>query len=249
MKKLNVEKTKYITGLILVKTGLHIGASGEHIEIGGLDNPVIRNPYTKEPYIPGSSLKGKMRSLTEWVDPNIEKNDEVHNCAVLECKICRIFGTSAKGAKNGPTRLIVRDAFLSKYWKEKFDKNEPILEEKWENTIKRISGTAENPRQNQRVVPGVTFELDMVYKVLDFEDSDKPWEIDENNFPMVINAMKLVQDTYLGGSGSRGCGQVEFVNVRVNGEILKDKEGNNIFKEISKEELKDDSLSYLYAKN
>ena len=52
-----------ITGTIETVTGLHIGAGKDSIEIGGMDNPVIKHPHTGEHYIPGSSLKGKVRSL------------------------------------------------------------------------------------------------------------------------------------------------------------------------------------------
>jgi CRISPR-associated protein Csm3 len=54
-----------IRGELELLTGLHIGAGKDEVKIGGMDNPVVRNPLTGEPYIPGSSLKGKMRMLLE----------------------------------------------------------------------------------------------------------------------------------------------------------------------------------------
>jgi len=54
-----------ISGTLIVKTGLRIGAGDTEMRIGGLDNPIIKHPHTLEPYIPGSSLKGKVRSLLE----------------------------------------------------------------------------------------------------------------------------------------------------------------------------------------
>jgi CRISPR-associated protein Csm3 len=54
-----------ITSILKVETGLHIGGGGENLDIGGLDKPVIRDPLTKQPYLPGSSLKGKLRSILE----------------------------------------------------------------------------------------------------------------------------------------------------------------------------------------
>ena len=55
-----------IEGDLELVTGLHIGAGNDEIRIGGIDNPVLKHPYSGQPYIPGSSLKGKVRSLLEW---------------------------------------------------------------------------------------------------------------------------------------------------------------------------------------
>lgn len=117
---------KRIEGIIEVITGLHIGGSTTTIEIGGKDNPVIKHPITKVPYIPGSSIKGKMRSLLEWklgklnTDRNSNDFGNVHKwCNDKECPICVIFGTSAEEAGIGPTRLIVRDAVLDENYKER----------------------------------------------------------------------------------------------------------------------------------
>ncbi len=54
-----------ITGGIEALTGLHIGGTADSIDKGGIDNPVIKNPVTNEPYIPGSSLRGRIRALLE----------------------------------------------------------------------------------------------------------------------------------------------------------------------------------------
>ena|SRR3990172_149851 len=106
-------KYKCISGKIRCLTGLHIGGSSETIEIGGMDNPILRDPITDLPYIPGSSLKGKMRSLWEWKLGNYGKYGEVHEwCGKVNCPVCRIFGTTAEEADIGPSRLIVRDAEL-----------------------------------------------------------------------------------------------------------------------------------------
>ena len=137
MKQLN---TKKITGKIVVKTGLHIGAGNDKVEIGGMDNPIIRNPLTREPYIPGSSIKGKMRSLMEWkLDKLKNTGGKVCSCGKPECEICRVFGsanTRSEGAKDrGPTRLIVRDATLTGEWKKKFQDGKALVEEKSENSF------------------------------------------------------------------------------------------------------------------
>ena len=111
-----------ITGDMKVVTGLHIGASKETVKIGGIDSPVIRDPMTDLPYVPGSSLKGKLRSLSERALKKdiftISKKPEIkiHVCTDVKCKICRLFGSSRpdenKQQKHIPSRLIVRDIHL-----------------------------------------------------------------------------------------------------------------------------------------
>ncbi|MGA1871282.1 MAG: type III-A CRISPR-associated RAMP protein Csm3 [bacterium] len=213
---------KRIEGIIEVITGLHIGGSTTIIEIGGKDNPVIKHPITKEPYIPGSSLKGKMRSLLEWkIDKKLEENGEVHKwCEDPKCPICVIFGTSAEDAGIGPTRLIVRDAVLDEKYKDEQKRKDTswsplyLTEDKYENTINRITARA-NPRNFERVISGVKFALDMSYRV--FENSDKG-NNDENLFKYVLEGMRLIEKDALGGAGSRGCGQVKF-KIRINGDL------------------------------
>lgn len=220
MKQLN---TKKITGKIVIKTGLHIGAGNDKVEIGGMDNPIIRNPLTKEPYIPGSSIKGKIRSLMEWkLDKLKNTSGEVCSCGNADCEICRVFGsanTKSDGAKyRGPTRLIVRDAVLTTEWKEKFKAGKAIVEEKYENSLNRITAVA-NPRPIERVVPGAEFDFEIVYRVIDTGDNgatDIKYYKD-----VLLEGLKLLQNDYLGGGGSRGNGQIEFVS-------LKDEEGNEI---------------------
>lgn len=216
---------KIIRGTITVETGLHIGGSSDTIEIGGMDNPIIINPVTKEPYIPGSSLKGKMRSLLEWKLGKIElKGWEMgqpygfHPEDSDNHPISRIFGTTSDDALLGPTRLIVRDAFVSKKYREqKIEENEnwtwfDMIEEKTENAINRITARA-NPRPIQRVVPGTEFDFEMVYRIFDFGDNG---DVDRGFFDNVLDGLKLVEMDALGGSGSRGCGKVSF-KIETNG--------------------------------
>lgn len=214
-------ETKKITGKIVVKTGLHIGAGNEKVEIGGMDNPIIRNPLTQEPYIPGSSIKGKMRSLLEWKLDKINKGEKnfkelgnLCSCGKADCEICRVFGSANKSGKNdpaedskGPTRIIVRDAVLTKEWAEKFNQGKPIVEEKSENSLNRITAVA-NPRPIERVVPGVEFDFEIAYRVIDTGDSG---ELDKKYFnSVVLEGLKLLQEDFLGGGGSRGNGQIAF---------------------------------------
>jgi CRISPR-associated protein Csm3 len=204
---------KRIEGKIEVITGLHIGGSATIIEIGGKDNPVIKHPMTKEPYIPGSSIKGKMRALLEWNLGRLDPEGEVHSwCGDKGCPICLIFGTSAQAADIGPTRLIVRDAVLDEDYKKGLGTEGmgwspiSITEDKYENTINRITARA-NPRNFERVVAGVEFSFSMSYRVFTMGDNGSP---DEDLFQHVLNGMRLLENDTLGGAGSRGCGQVKF---------------------------------------
>lgn len=213
---------KKITGIIEVKTGLHIGAGNDRIEISGMDNPIIRNPLTQEPYIPGSSIKGKMRSLMEWMLEKVPADGKVHSCSDKECPICRVFGASNsknnEDSSRGPTRIIVRDAVLTPEWSKKMKKGERFVEEKSENSINRITAVA-NPRPIERVIPGVAFDFEIAYRVIDTNDGGT---IDEKNFTeVVLKGLKALQNDYLGGGGTRGNGQIEFKN-------LKDENGNEI---------------------
>ena len=216
---------KKLTGLIIVKTGLHIGADNDKVEIGGMDNPIIRNPMTREPYIPGSSLKGKMRALLEWQFNKVTPNDgKPCSCGSSTCEICRVFG-SANSKKNnddakkrGPTRLIVRDAVLHEDDAEKFKNGKPIIEEKSENSLNRITAAA-NPRPIERVVPGIRFRFELVYRVIDDGDSGKR---DEEYFKTVVcKGLQLLENDYLGGGGSRGNGRIVFAE-------LQDESGNSV---------------------
>jgi CRISPR-associated protein Csm3 len=218
--KMKLKGYKRVEGIIEVITGLHIGGSTSVIEIGGKDNPVIKHPITKEPYIPGSSIKGKMRSLLEWTlgdkidtDPKSKDFGEVHKwCGDKKCPICLIFGTSADDAGLGPTRLVVRDAVLDEKYKDKQKATNSnwtpldLTEDKYENSINRITARA-NPRNFERVVAGARFSFKMSYRV--FENGDNG-SSDEELFEHVLDGLRLIEKDALGGAGSRGCGEVKF---------------------------------------
>jgi len=211
------EKNLIIFGEIKCETGLHIGGAAESIEIGGVDNIVIRDAKSNLPFIPGSSLKGKMRTLIELSDPDASKNiveNKGEHCKCGRCVPCKIFGVSAgeemeEGMQKGPTRLIVRDAFptegTEKMWKEAKDVVDGA-EVKWENTINRITSAA-NPRQMERVPKGSVFQFEMIFSIYDEEDYE--------NFKAVFQAMKSLEDNYLGGSGTRGYGRIKFDNISI----------------------------------
>lgn len=224
-------KSKTISGKIEVKTGLHIGAGNDKVEIGGMDNPVIKNPLTREPYIPGSSIKGKMRSLLEWKENRVKRFDgDPCKCGEPDCPICRIFGSGNSGNKGdrekaksrGPTRLIIRDAELTGDYKQKFKEGRPLLEDKAENGLNRITAAA-NPRHIERVVPGVEFNFELVYRILDIGDDGG--KKDEELFKsVVLEGLRLLQNDYLGGGGSRGNGRIAFLDLTV---TVTDENGEN----------------------
>jgi CRISPR-associated protein Csm3 len=179
----------FITGNIKAVTGLHIGGAAGALEIGGVDSPIIRDPLTNRPYIPGSSLRGKMRSLTEkaagaalnfYISRTKGKEVRIHVCddaqAYQACPVCPIFGVTGDSPASAPTRLIVRDVFLgdeSAKVLEEAQTDLPFSEVKWEATIDRVTSAAV-PRQIERVPAGAVFEeFEMVYSVYDAADLDR----------------------------------------------------------------------------
>lgn len=214
---------KKLTGKIRLLSGLHIGGNKDNVEIGGIDNPVIKHPITGLPYIPGSSIKGKMRFLLEWKLRKVDtKKGEPHSCGDANCKICRIFGTTDKEKRYGPTRLHIHDCqlVLSKEDKQKYEKNELVyLEDKVENRINRLTGTAEHPRHMERVPAGMVFDFGLTYKIFKIDTSDNETNnVDETNWDEVVNALYYLQEDALGGSGSRGYGRIKFVDLTLDGE-------------------------------
>ena len=219
MKQIGLKK---ITGKIVVKTGLHIGAGNDKVEIGGMDNPIIRNPLTREPYIPGSSIKGKIRSLMEWKLDKLDMSSKDPKkiggpcaCGKADCPICRVFGSANnsndKNTEKGPTRIIVRDAVLTNEWSEKFKQGKALIEEKSENSLNRITAAA-NPRPIERIVPGVEFDFEIDYRIIDTNDNGKK---DNEFFESVVKeGLKILQNDYLGGGGTRGNGQIAFVDLK-----------------------------------
>lgn len=207
MRKL--EKKIFITYELELLTGLHIGDSKEKIEIGGVDNPVVRRKDNNEPYIPGSSIKGKLRCLLDQVyGVNPSGDCRIDNYKDDSKVIAELFGASSVKDKEGiPSRLIVRDAYLTKEWAEKLKNSEftdmPYTEIKWENVIDRIKGVAEHPRQMERIPAGARFELQLVINIFKDDDEKKLLEL-------LKKGINLLEDDYLGGSGSRGYGQVKI---------------------------------------
>lgn len=214
---------KLLRGKMRLKSGLRIGSSKDMMAIGDVDNPVIRNPLTNEPYIPGSSIKGKMRYLLEWHlgGDYISKYDAFHVYVSNnpEDPVNRIFGVAPGNTKReqeaarqrGPTRLLVRDAYLSEDSKQQLfeqtvARGNLYTEVKQEVFIPRIGGNA-NPRSAERIPAGAEFDFELVYRVFDLGDQGK---VDLSYFDYVVDSLRLVEIDGLGGYISRGYGQVAF---------------------------------------
>lgn len=208
-----------IEGELITKTGLHIGGGNSSLEIGGIDSSVVKN-RKGEPYIPGSSIKGKMRSLIELAYG--KGNGNPCECGI--CHVCKIFGVSAgKSANNKeilPTRIIVRDAFLKedilKDMKSKTGEFKDLeftyTESKWENNINRLNSFA-TPRVLERVPEGAIFNFEIIYTIYNKEDVE--------NIKYLIEGLEFLQDDYLGGNGTRGYGQVCFKNIKLHKKLIK----------------------------
>lgn len=214
METIKLEKKIVYTGVITLKTGLHIGGTNASLNIGGPDNFVVRNPIDNIPYIPGSSLKGKMRALVEIMNGETSKGDPTNNA---ETKAGALFGVSADTSGH-PSRLIVRDSVmvteldtedeLKLYGLTRKDVPDfshtdlPYTESKTEVMINRITAIA-NPRTLERVPAGAQFKLNMVLNIFEGEDEASLKET-------IKQAISLLEDDYLGGHGSRGYGQVSI---------------------------------------
>lgn len=193
-------------GKLTLITGLHIGDSKETTDIGGVDSPVIRRKDNNEPYIPGSSLKGKIRSL---LDIAHGKHDTTSDGEHI---IGKLFGNINRN--NGvPSRLIVRDSYLTRQSAEKLSDSGftdmPYTEVKFENVINRIKGTAEHPRQIERVPSGAQFDVEFIINII-ADDENEASKNEKAFIDLFYSGIKLLQDDYLGGSGSRGYGQVKI---------------------------------------
>lgn len=207
-----------IRGTILCATGLRIGGSTEYVEIGGIENAIIRHPITDEPYIPGSSIKGKVRSLLEYRydrrdarnhPKGLNNRDDGEPCQCGRCAICRVFGPHKNQRHDqGPTRALFRDAQLTEEARQQLlaaraTKGIAFSEVKTENMITRTTAVASSPRTLERVPAGVTFGLEIAVRI--FSDDDEPALLS-----VLTEGLKLLEHDYLGASGSRGYGQVRL---------------------------------------
>ncbi len=201
MKQL-VKKIKINTSITLI-TGLHIGGNSENVEIGGIDNPVVKLASKGDvPYIPGSSLKGKMRCLLEQAAgaPQVGLDKKVNN-------LFGITESRVNNTSNQPSKIIVRDAMLSDDSKKMLldcdNLDMPYTENKFENVIDRVKGVAQHPRQTERVPAGAEFNAEFIINIWDDDDEQELMALFEKG-------IRLLENDYLGGSGSRGYGQIKF---------------------------------------
>jgi CRISPR-associated protein Csm3 len=212
-----------ITATLELVTGLRIGAGDSEMHIGGVDNTVIKHPHTQSPYIPGSSLKGKMRSLLEWRSGAVREEalgwkdyESANGATQAEVKrILQLFGISGDAKLGveqmstiGPTRISFWDCNLNPEWEKQIrDDNFALTEVKSENRINRISGVAEHPRQTERVPAGAQFDFRLSIKKLAGDSEDL--------MATVLAGIKLLELDSVGGSGSRGYGKVKFVALKI----------------------------------
>jgi CRISPR-associated protein Csm3 len=213
------------------ETGLHIGAGKGSLEIGGADNPVVKDAFGL-PYIPGSSLRGRLRSLLEnamgltspselvYLSKRRGQEVRIHQSDRPDDEICLLFGRNPgrmervegeplESAAASPARLTVYDAPLdpdsiTAQMRENLD--DEITEVKSENAIDRITSQS-NPRTLERVPARARFRVRMVLDVLCEEDKALA--------PRLLEGLRLLEDDALGGGGSRGSGRVRFSNVKL----------------------------------
>ena len=220
-----------LSGDLHCETGLHIGAGKGSLEIGGADNPVVKDAFGL-PYIPGSSLRGKVRSLLEnamgltspselvFLSKRRGQEVRIHQSDRPDDEICLLFGRnpgkldrmegeSLDATASSPARLTIYDSPLDQdsitaQMRENLD--DEITEVKSENAIDRITSQA-NPRTLERVPAGARFRVRMVLDVL--------CEEDKSLAARVLEGLRLLEDDALGGGGSRGSGRVRFANLNL----------------------------------
>jgi len=218
-----------LSGDLHCETGLHIGAGKGSLEIGGADNPVVKDAFGL-PYIPGSSLRGRLRSLLEnalglttpaelvYLSKRRGQEVRIHQSDRPDDEVCLLFGRSpgrmervegeaVETRQATPARLAVYDAPLdpasiTAQMRENLD--DEVTEVKSENAIDRITSQA-NPRTLERVPAGARFRVRMVLDVLCDEDKALAARL--------VEGLRLLEDDALGGGGSRGSGRVRFANL------------------------------------
>jgi CRISPR-associated protein Csm3 len=196
-----------LKGTLIVETGLHVGGIKSSLDIGGLDLPVIKTPQGV-PYLPGSSLKGKLRSLLAKKEGSQEVDED-------SSTLKKLFGSVS--SQKEVSRCIFRDAYLDEeQFARHFDSNKEAIkletnytEIKTENTINRLTGTAQNPRTIERVPAGAKFNFEIIFDKYKENDAHK----EENHDALLKKlgeAFSLLENDYLGGSGTRGYGKVKI---------------------------------------
>lgn len=208
-----MRKTGYheITGIIHCLSGLRVGGSDELLQIGGTDLTCIKHPVSLRPYIPGSSVKGKIRSELEQQFGRFGGRDGNEPCGCKQCLVCRVFGPHKQARHElGPTRIVVRDAACIRGGE---------TELKSENVIDRKTGTAMHPRKVERVVAGSEFTLRIGIQVWDLDSGCKYKDKTggEALVEFVKDGLRALQQTGLGSGISKGSGEIEFHDLKLDG--------------------------------
>ena len=188
-----------ISGEMELVTGMHIGGSDAFAAIGAIDSPVIKDVRTNLPIVPGSSLKGKLRTLIAR-----KINDKICNPDDDDARIKRLFGCAKKGQVQR-SRLIFSDLTMENAEELRSQGLTSMTEVKFENTINRCTGVA-NPRQIERAIRGTIFNFSVIYEVKNTEEI-------VDDIALFTDGLKLLTYDYLGGNGSRGYGKVKFDNL------------------------------------
>lgn len=237
----------FVSGTLITLTGMHVGGNSTEMGIGGADSIVVRDPITNYPYIPGSSLRGKMRSLMERLRGEMtikmKNKDVLTSLTDLGSAMSKGESLDSAGPSSDPTqsasrlfgvsidkqteeqpilqRLVVRDAQLQNPETLQRAKNTdmPLTEVKTEVAIDRITSKA-NPRQIERVPAGAEFSFEFILNLFGQDD-------EQEYLAYVFECMQLLQDDYLGGHGSRGYGRVRFHNVSLSKKSLDDYRQNS----------------------
>jgi CRISPR-associated protein Csm3 len=200
---------------VTLAEGTRIGGSGGGLQIGEIVEPnlmAIRNPANGEFYIPGSSLKGKLRSVLERELGKCEGGSPC-TCGEVGCMVCTVFGAHLKAKPEcAPTRIVVRDSPMSADAKASFIEaqrtGKPTTEEKTENIINRKSGAAEHPRTGERVLADTTFDGEILLHIYEGDDAKKMTDF-------VRHGLGIIQEaSSIGASGSRGYGKVRFEDLK-----------------------------------
>ncbi|MGN0536970.1 MAG: type III-A CRISPR-associated RAMP protein Csm3 [Acutalibacteraceae bacterium] len=217
-----------IHGKLEVVTGMHIGTGGDYAAIGAVDSPVVRDVITNLPMIPGSTLKGKIRSLL--VKEYCPKSEKPQNDSEL---IKRMFGGDFGNDIKKTGRFIFSDSILSNFEDLKKKSIDNPTEVKFENLIQRFTGVA-NPRQIERVIRGSQFDINIIYELTENCTEDEARE----DFETLADGLHFLTYDYLGGSGTRGYGKVKFKKISaetVVGECDFEDALNSVFEDFNNE--------------
>jgi CRISPR-associated protein Csm3 len=234
-----LDRYEEIAGTIHCLSGVRIGGNNNIIEIGTIDNPIIRNPITNHPYLPGSSLKGKMRSALELglrpgslsgmhlPGPKLEQRErdgkpEINPCACGRCVVCKLFGSGDTKTTYEPTRLIFRDCLLTEASAEELANAARtsgvfFAEIKPGVRMNRATNTvAKGAFFNfERVPEGTEFGFELVLRLYgDLDDENARADYRR----VVAHGLRLIEREAIGGKISAGYGKVQFRDLKWSGE-------------------------------